>query len=171
MTGEFREPERVIVLLRAHARALVLPVIVVVGASGGAVYGAFALDEPWMRIAAGSVGALAIILFGLAPYIRWLASHVLITTRRIVVRRGLGVRTRQEVLHSRSYDVSLRQSGLQRLFGSGDILVNTGLDRPFVLRDLPRAALVQEAISDLMEHSRSSVAEARRQTGATPLAG
>ena len=171
MTGEYHEPERVIVLLRAHARALTGPVLVVVLASGGAVYGASALEEPWMRIVVAAAGALAILLLGLVPYIRWLASHVLITTRRIVVRRGLGVRTRQEVLHSRSYDVSLRQTGLQRLFGSGDILVNTGLDRPVVLRDLPRAALVQEAISDLMEHSRSSVAEARRQTGATPLAG
>ena len=30
---------------------------------------------------------------------------------------------------------------------------------------------VRSAIADLLEHSRSSVAEARRQTGATPLAG
>ncbi|KQV25501.1 PH domain-containing protein [Yonghaparkia sp. Root332] len=171
MTGEPREPERVIVLLRAHARALTGPVIVAVLVSGAAVYGATALDEPWQRIAVAAGGALAIVGLAVVPYIRWLASHVLITTRRIVVRRGLGVRTRQEVLHSRSYDVSLRQSAIQRLLGSGDILLNTGLDRPVVLRDLPRAALVQEALSDLMEHSRSSVAEARRQTGATPLAG
>ncbi|GAA1692232.1 hypothetical protein GCM10009792_10190 [Microcella alkalica] len=170
MTGEPREPERVIVLLRAHARCLVVPVLVVTAVSGAAVYGAAVLEETWLRIAVAAGGALAIILLGLVPYVRWLASHVLITTRRIVVRRGLGVRMRQEVLHSRSYDVSLRQSGLQRLFGSGDILLNTGLDRPVVLRDLPRAALVQEALSDLMQQSRSAVAEARRQTGATPLA-
>lgn len=171
MTGEQPDPERVIVLLRAHARALVLPVVVLVAVSGGAVYGATALDELWLRILVVAAGALALLLLVLAPYVRWLASHVLITTRRIVIRHGLVVRTRQEVLHSRSYDVALRQSGLQRLFRSGDILLNTGLDRPVVLRDLPRAALVQEALTDLMEHSRSSVADARRQTGATRLAG
>lgn len=171
MTGEQPDPERVIVLLRAHARALVLPVVVLLAVSGGAVYGATALDELWLRILIVAAGALALVLLVLAPYVRWLASHVLITTRRIVIRHGLVVRTRQEVLHSRSYDVALRQSGLQRLFRSGDILLNTGLDRPVVLRDLPRAALVQEALSDLMEHSRSSVADARRQTGATRLAG
>lgn len=171
MTGEFREPERVIVLLRAHARALVLPVIVLLAAAGGAAYGATAFDDPWLRLAVAVAGALAVIVLAIAPYVRWLATHVLITTRRIVIRRGLLVRSRQELLHSRSYDVQLRQGGLQRLFRSGDILVNTGLDRPIVLRDLPRAALVQEALVDLMEHSRSSVADARRQTGATPLAG
>lgn len=171
MTGEQPDPERVIVLLRAHARALVLPVVVLLAVSGGAVYGATALDELWLRILIVAAGALALVLLVLAPYVRWLASHVLITTRRIVIRHGLVVRTRQEVLHSRSYDVALRQSGLQRLFRSGDILLNTGLDRPVVLRDLPRAALVQEALTDLMEHSRSSVADARRQTGATRLAG
>lgn len=171
MTGEQPDPERVIVLLRAHARALVLPVVVLLAVSGGAVYGATALDELWPRILVVAAGALALVLLVLAPYVRWLASHVLITTRRIVIRHGLVVRTRQEVLHSRSYDVALRQSGLQRLFRSGDILLNTGLDRPVVLRDLPRAALVHEALTDLMEHSRSSVADARRQTGATRLAG
>lgn len=103
------------------------------------------------------------------PYVRWLGSHVLITTRRIVIRRGLAVRTRQEVLHGRSYDVVVRQSGVQRLLRSGDILVNTGLDRPVVLHDLPRAALVQEALADLMEASRNPVAEVRRQSGAVPL--
>lgn len=171
MTGEQPDPERVIVLLRAHARALVLPVVVLLAVSGAAVYGATVIDELWLRILIIAAGALALLLLVLAPYVRWLASHVLITTRRIVIRHGLVVRTRQEVLHSRSYDVALRQSGLQRVFRSGDILLNTGLDRPVVLRDLPRAALVQEALTDLMEHSRSSVADARRQTGAARLAG
>lgn len=162
MTGEAREPERIIALLRPHARALVLPSLVLVGASGGTVYGATVLDELWQRIGVAIAGLVAIIGLWLVPYVRWLGSHVLITTRRIVIRRGLVVRTRQELLHGRSYDVVVRQSGLQRLLRSGDILVNTGLDRPVVLHDLPRAALVQEALADLMEASRNPVAEARR---------
>src|SRR6478672_8649518 len=130
MNGVHPEPERVIVLMRAHARALVLPVVVLIAASGGAVYGAAVLEDPWLRIAVLAAGALAVLVLSLVPYIRWLASHVLITTRRIVVRHGLIVRTRQELLHSRSYDVSLRQSAIQRLLGSGDILLTTGRDRP-----------------------------------------
>lgn len=169
MTGEIREPERAIALVRPHVRALVLPSLVLVGASGGMAYGVSVLDELWQRVGVAVGGLVAIVALWLVPLVRWLGTHVLITTRRIVVRRGLAVRTRQELLHGRSYDVSLRQSGVQRLLRSGDILVNTGLDKPVVLHDLPRAALVQEALGDLMEGSHSSVADLRRQTGAMPL--
>ena len=64
---------------------------------------------------------------------------------------GLMVRTRQELLHSRGYDVTVRQNGMQQLFRSGDVLINTGLDRPVVLHDVPSAALVQSALHELME--------------------
>jgi uncharacterized membrane protein YdbT with pleckstrin-like domain len=168
-TGEFREPERVIVLLRGHARVLVLPVILLLVLSAGTVYGTLALDEEWMRWAALGAGVLGIVLLCLVPYVRWLASHTLLTTRRIVTRRGLVVRTRREVLHSRGYDVVLRQSWPQRLFRTGDVIIKTGSENPVVLRDVPRAVLVQEALSDLMEHSHNSVVEARRQTGPHPL--
>ena len=51
-------------------------------------------------------------------------------------------------------------------FGSGDIEVNTGLDRPVVLRDAPNADLVQGALHDLMEASLNPIA-ARRQAEAS----
>jgi uncharacterized membrane protein YdbT with pleckstrin-like domain len=161
MTGDQDAPERVVALLRSHARVLVLPVLVLLAVAGGAVYGATVLDEEWLRTAVAAAGALVILLLVLVPYVRWLSSHVLITTRRIVVRRGLVVRTRQEILHSRSNDIVLRQSIGQRLFRSGDIHIDTGQERHVVLRDLPRAALVHEALTDLAEHARTTVADVR----------
>lgn len=61
MTGETREPERIIALLRPHVRALVLPSLVLVGASGGTVYGATVLDELWQRIGVAVAGLVAVI--------------------------------------------------------------------------------------------------------------
>ena len=58
--------------------------------------------------------------------------------------------------------MTVRQNGLQSLFGCGDVLVNTGLDRPVRLRDVPSADLVQSALHDLMEGSLNPIA-ARRQ--------
>jgi hypothetical protein len=72
------------------------------------------------------------------------------------------IRLRQELLHSRGYDVTVRKNSLQSAFGSGDVQINTGLDRPVVLKDVPSADLVQAALHDLMEASQNSVA-ARRQ--------
>ena len=101
------------------------------------------------RLLAGSAG-LTILVF-VIPFLGWLARGYVITTRRIVIRQGLLVRTRQELLHSRGYDVTVRQNGLQQLFRRGDVLINTGLDRPVVLQDVPSAALVQSALHELME--------------------
>lgn len=162
MTGQERQPERLIARVRPHARRLVLPSFAVVLISGAATYALFAVDEVWQRLAVAAGALTAILLLWMLPLMRWLSTQYLITTRRLVLRRGLLVRTRQEVLLSRSSDVSVRRSGLQSLFRSGDVLVGAGLDRPIVLRDVPRADLVQEALADLMEASTSSIATVRR---------
>lgn len=162
MTGESRQPERAVSRLRPHARALVLPSLVLVLAVGAAPYGAFALDELWQRLAALAAGTVVVGALWLLPLLSWLGTQYLITTRRIVLRRGLFVHTRQEVLLSRGHDVTVRRAGLQSMFRSGDVLINTGLDRPIVLRDVPRADLVGEALTDLLEASTTSIAAARR---------
>ncbi|MFN4000542.1 PH domain-containing protein [Microcella sp.] len=167
MTGEARVPERAIARLRPHARALVVPAIALIVIVGAASYGAFALDETWQVLAVLLGAVVAAGLLWVLPLLRWLSTQYLITTRRIVLRRGLLVRTRQEVLLSRSFDVSLRRSGLQSAFRSGDVLVNTGLDRPVVLRDLPRADLVLRALGDVMEASTTSITTVRRPVDAT----
>ena len=116
MTGEQpRVPERVIALIRPHARALTLPGLALIAVSGGTVYAATTFDEQWQRSAALAAGALVAVLLFVLPLVRWLGTHYLITTRRVVLRTGLIGRTRQEILHGRSYDISLRQSPLQRL--------------------------------------------------------
>jgi len=167
MTGENRVPERAIARLRPHGRVLVLPAIAVVIIAGATTFGAFMLDELWQQLAVLGGALLALGLLCLLPVLSWLSTQYLITTRRVVLRRGLFVRTRQEVLLSRSYDVVVRKAGLQAIFRSGDLLINTGLDRPVVLRDVPRADLVQRALSDVMEASTSSIATARRPVETT----
>jgi uncharacterized membrane protein YdbT with pleckstrin-like domain len=144
-----------------------MPAIALIVIVGAASYGAFALDETWQVLAVLLGAVVAAGLLWVLPLLRWLSTQYLITTRRIVLRRGLLVRTRQEVLLSRSFDVSLRRSGLQSAFRSGDVLINTGLDRPVVLRDLPRADLVLRALGDVMEASTTSITTVRRPVDAT----
>ncbi len=162
MTGEERQPERLIARVRPHARRLTLPSLALIAICGASTYGLFALDELWQRLALAAGALIAVFLLWMLPLLRWLSTQYLITTRRLVLRSGLLVRTRQEVLLSRSSDVSVRRSGLQSMFRSGDVLVGAGLDRPIVLRDVARADLVQEALADLMEASTSSIATVRR---------
>jgi uncharacterized membrane protein YdbT with pleckstrin-like domain len=166
-TGEVT-PEAIVARLRPHARVLVWPTIALIAVLGAGTYLFGTLRITWAQIAVLAVGAALIILLFLVPLAAWLGRSYTITTRRIVLRSGLVVRTRQELLHSRGYDVTLRQNGLQQLFRSGDVLINTGLDRPVVLRDIPSAALVQSALHELMERSLNPIAARRQQEQSLP---
>jgi len=161
-------PEVVVARLRSHGRALFWPCMVLVADAAATGYFGGAFAEPWMNGAVLGAGALVAILLFLLPLIAWLGRNYTITTRRIVLRGGIFVRTRQELLHSRGYDVTVRKAGLQALFGSGDVLINTGLEHPVVLRDVPGANLVQSTLHDLMELSVNPIAGRRQQEQSRP---
>ena len=165
-TAEQGEGERVVARLRPHARAMFWPSIVLIAAIGAMGWFAGRFDQSWQNIAVLAGGGLVIILLWFLPLLSWLSKRYVITSRRLIVRSGLFVRLRQELLHSRGYDVTVRKAGLQPLFGSGNVLINTGIEHPFVLRDVPSADLVQAALHDLMEKSLNPIA-ARRQAEAS----
>ncbi len=160
--GAAQETEHLVAGLRPHARALFWPSIALVGAAGAIFYFYGNLAEGWQNVAVLVTGVLVILLLWLLPLLSWLGRRYTITTRRIVLRRGFFVRVRQELLHSRGYDITVRKNALQSMFGSGDVQINTGLDHPVVLKDVPNADLVQGALHDLMERSINPIA-ARRQ--------
>ena len=146
--------ETVIARLRPHGRALFWPTVLLLAVAAALGFFEGALPEEWQNIAVLIAGGVIAVVGWLAPLCRWLACNYTITTRRIVVRSGVLVRVRQELLHSRAHDVTVRKNSLQSLFGSGDVLVSSGLDRPVVLRDVASANLVQAALHDLMEDNR-----------------
>lgn len=155
--------ETTVARMHASARRLVLPGIAVLGVSAATGYLSGRLTQPWERIAL-PVGAVALLLLlGVIPYLVWLSRVYVITTRRIVLRSGFFLRSRQEVLLTRGFDVTLRRGPLQALSGSGHVLIDVGADEPVVLRDVPSAALVQAALADLMEYSTNVVGTKRQQ--------
>jgi membrane protein YdbS with pleckstrin-like domain len=144
-------PESVIARLRPHGRVLFWPTLALIADVGATAYFFGRFAEEWQNLALLGVAALAALLLFLIPLVRWLGHSYTVTTRRIILRSGFAVRVRQELLHSRSYDVTVRKNGLQSLFGSGDVQINTGLEHPMLLRDVRSADLVQAALHDLME--------------------
>jgi uncharacterized membrane protein YdbT with pleckstrin-like domain len=162
------EAERVIASLRPHARALFWPSLVLIASVGAGFYFAGQFAEDWQNWLVVGAAVGAIVLLWLLPTLAWLAKRYVITTRRIVLRHGLFVRTRQELLHSRGYDLTVRKNAVQSMFRSGNVEINTGLEHPVVLRDIPRADLVQAALHDLMESNQSMVATRRQQDASRP---
>jgi uncharacterized membrane protein YdbT with pleckstrin-like domain len=156
-------PESVVARLRPHGRALFWPTLALLLIVGATAYFFGRFPDDWENLALLGVAALLILLLWVIPLLLWLGRNYTITTRRIILRSGFLVRVRQELLHSRSYDVTVRKTGLQSIFGSGDVQINTGLEHPVVLRDIPGADLVQAALHDLMEANQRMVAAHRQQ--------
>ncbi len=145
------EPEHVVARLRSHGRRLAGPGIVTVIVCAATGYIAGRLPEPWMNQAVAALAAVLVLALSVVPLISWLAHRYVVTTRRIILRRGLFVNTRRDFLLSRGLDISLERRGLQLLFRSGDVRIENREGVAVLLRDVPSADLVLQAILDLSE--------------------
>jgi membrane protein YdbS with pleckstrin-like domain len=158
--------ERRIARLHSHGRALVLPALVFLAAAGAAGYWVGSFPDLWLNMLVLGLLILLVILLSVLPLLFWMSRQYTITTRRVVLRSGVLVRIRQELLHSRAVDVTLKRSPIQMLFRSGDVLIGAGSDSPLVLRDVPRAGRVLEALQDLGDANRSLLTGRVRVPGA-----
>lgn len=147
--------EEVVIRLRPHGRALLLPAAVLVLAMGVAGFAAARLPDGEAQGALRALVAAALLLLvvrlsGL-PFLRWLATTVTVTDRRVRARSGvLRMRTR-DVWLWRVEDVVVERSLLQRLTGSGTLLLETTGARALALRDVPGVLAVADQIEALLE--------------------
>ncbi|SEB37164.1 membrane protein YdbS, contains bPH2 (pleckstrin homology) domain [Paramicrobacterium humi] len=149
--------ERVVARLRRHGRVLILPVVVLLASVGAVSYLYGTFREQWISTLVLVGGVAVIVLLVLLPYLMWLNHRYTLTTRRVIVRQGFFVRTRQEVLHSRGYTVTVKRGPLQALFRSGDIVITSGVDKPILLKDIPGANQVQAVLHDLIERAQGQI--------------
>ncbi len=160
--------ERVVARVRRHARRLAFPAVLLVALGGGTAAALALLPELWQQLAVVGLAVLVLVVGVVLPYLAWLTRRTTITTRRTIMRSGVFVRVRQELLHSRGYDVTVRRTWAQSAFGSGDVRIDTGHERPFVLRDVPEPELVQAALQELMVESRTHIADDRHAGRSAP---
>ena len=148
--------ESIVLSLRPHARVLVRPALVLVLGAG---LGGFAvgrvpegdLQEPG-RVALAVVAALLVGRWAALPFLRWRATRVVVTDARVLTRRGLLTRAGRDLPLSRIADLSFTRSPLDRVFGSGTVVLTPAGDSPpLVLRRLPQVAQVQRELYELLE--------------------
>jgi len=106
--------------LRPSVGMLVLPTILLVAAVGAVAYFLFRVPEPWQRWAVAG-GAGLVVLFGfIVPLWFWASRRYTVTTRRTILREGMVVRRRREILHARVVEGGLRRTPMQAFAGSVD---------------------------------------------------
>lgn len=156
--------ERVIVLARPQARRLFWPFMLLLVVLGAAGFGLGWLSRaglpewitPWQPVLRAAVlvaAALLVLRACVIPLLRWLSTRYLLTSRRLVVRRGWGQRSEQQVLLAAIYSMHIEQDLLQRILRSGRLDADLGYGRFWRLSDVPEVArfraLVVRAIEDL----------------------
>lgn len=141
--------EHRIARIRQHARRVILPALICIAAAGVIGYSSRGFREPeewlWVALAAAAVG----IALGVLPIIAWLRHRYLITTMRTISKRGLLRSVTAEVAHHQVVEVTLRRNWWQALFGSGTIELKIVDGRIFLVRDVPNAFTVAQALREL----------------------
>jgi uncharacterized membrane protein YdbT with pleckstrin-like domain len=148
------DDEEVVRHLHPHALAVVRPVLVLLVLVGAASFTAAALPAGPHQGALRSVVTGAAVVLGLVlgarPLLRWAATHYVLTTGRLLVRRGVLVRRGRDLPLSRITEVGYRQTPGQRLLRSGTVVVETGGDAAVVLDRVPRCETVVALLHDLL---------------------
>lgn len=160
--------ERVLVRVRPRSKGMFFSglLLIATAAAAGYFFGMFA--ETWQNIAVLAGAGAIVVLFVLIPWLRWLSIRYIVTTRRVIATSGLFSRVRREYSHTRGYGISLRRGPLQRMTGAGTITLENGIDQRLVLRNIPDARLVQEALVDQIEVNQI-LAHRDAQSGSLPI--
>ena len=143
------EDEELLFEARPHPVAVVVPVLVLVAAVGGAA--AIAMVYPGAPTLVGWVLLAMVALPGLwclVRFLRWRASRLLVTTRRVLYQRGVLGRDVVQLRLQRVAEVQCSQSFGQRLIGTGRLVFEVaGATDPLTVEDVRWPRRIQRVIS------------------------
>jgi uncharacterized membrane protein YdbT with pleckstrin-like domain len=158
------DDEEPVLLLRPHWKTLIRPLFVALLVVAVALVVEALIpsgkDADAVRLAVAVVAILALMLWLIAPVLRWRTTTYELTTRRLRMRAGIATRRGRDIPLARINDVSFEKGVLDRLFGSGRLVVESaGEHGQILLADIPRVEAVQTTLFRLVE------AEQRRLEG------
>lgn len=133
--------ERVLAHEHPHPKMLVVPALVFLVVLGAAAYlGAFISHQTWHTYgwwALVVLGLALIVWFTVAPLLRWMSTHFVITNRRVLVREGVLTRVGFEIPMNRITSVHFRQTVFERMLGCGTLSVESASEEPLDFADVP----------------------------------
>lgn len=104
----------------------------------------------WVAVAALAVIAVPLVV---VPFLRRQTTLYVVTSHRVMVRRGILAKSGKDIALSKITDVSFEQTLLDRLIRSGSLRLESAGDSPDeLLRNIPHSADVQQLINRLIEH-------------------
>jgi uncharacterized membrane protein YdbT with pleckstrin-like domain len=150
------EGEEIVLNLRPHWRRVVVPVVLIPIVAGVASYLWFVVPHGGtrrpLRIAIVVVALAVLLWWSLRPWLKWLTTRYVMTTRRVVTRTGVLSRKGRDVPMTRINDVSFSHTMVERIFGSGTLVIESAGERgQIMLSDVPHVEGVQRDLYGLVE--------------------
>lgn len=162
------DDERVVKHLHPHWITLLVPAVLLVVVVGLVSFLAAIFPDGSLqsvgRIVLVAIGAVAVIVVVLIPWLRWRTTHYVLTTHRLMTRVGILNHTGRDVPLNRINNAMYEQSFWERIINSGTLVVESaGEDGQQVFKNIPDADQTQQLINRLVEgdHDRRSRNSAR----------
>jgi len=118
--------ERIVIETRPHWVALALPALWTVLALVAIILVPWE-DTPGVVVKA--VIFLAWILLSVLPFLQWRFTYFVLTSDRLITRKGIIAKSSKEIPLERINDVAFNQSVLERMVGSGDLFIESAGER------------------------------------------
>lgn len=148
--------ERVLVRTRPNPLPLVGPVIAgfILLAVGGFGLGLLAgrdvlgLGDSRPVLFAVVLAAVVLLLLRVVvrPLVRWSSNRYVLTSMRLIHRRGAARRTEHQINLSAISQLQTEQGLMQRMVGSGTLIADLGFDRAHAYRDIPHITTFKEYV-------------------------
>lgn len=158
------DDEEVALHLHPHWGSLTMPVLAILAALGLTVLGVFFMPRWYFQEALQylvlALGVAAIGYYGVLPWLRWITTHYVVTTERLVIRHGIITRTGRDIPLVWLRDVTFTQTLTERLLRSGTLIIESAGERgQVILSNVPRVEDVHVTLYELAE-----AADLRRRT-------
>lgn len=152
--------EEAVMILHPHWKTLVRPILLTFVVVAALLVGEVLI--PVSKAAAAERLALAVVAIALImwwlmyPLLRWRTTVYELTSRRLRLRDGIVARNGRDIPLSRITDVSFRKGPLDRLLGSGTLIVESAGEHGQIrLTEIPDVERVQATLFQLVEDERA----------------
>jgi uncharacterized membrane protein YdbT with pleckstrin-like domain len=119
------EGEELVLDLRPHWIALVMPAIATIVTIAVMIVLYETFDERILDTIVGIAGTLFLLAYPVRRLVDWLTSHFVVTSDRIIHRRGFIAKYSMEVPLEAINDVRFEQGILDRVIGAGTLIVQS----------------------------------------------
>lgn len=141
--------EELILHTHPHWKMLLGPITTLVVAT--AVAG-FLGGLVWRAVDPGIRSVLLIVILAVwlallawrcvGPVLSWKTTHFIVTDRRVLVREGIVTHSGIDIPMSRISSVQFRHGLIDRMFGTGELIIGSSSEEPLEYADIPRVEQV-----------------------------